>query len=133
MAKFQKNFAPTATTVGVSQSYSVVAATDSKVVEASKKFGLNMKETAALTMLIAMAGLSGNANAAEGTTFALDVTSTVSFNTSNILWEFDDDADLGFTISKSAIVRLSNGKWVALVPNGYGSSKSFPIQSFMKG
>lgn len=78
MAKFQKNFAPTATTVGVSQSYPVVAATDSKVVEASKKFGLNMKETVALTMLVTMIGLSGNANAAEGTTFALDVTSIIS-------------------------------------------------------
>lgn len=77
MAKFQKNFAPTATTVGVSQSYPVVAATDSKVVEASKKFGLNMKETAALTMLVTMVGLSGNAHA-EGTTFALDVTSIIS-------------------------------------------------------
>ena len=77
MAKFQKNFAPTATTVGVSQSYPVVAATDSKVVEASKKFGLNMKETAALTMLVTMVGLSGNAHA-EGAEFALDVTSIIS-------------------------------------------------------
>ena len=77
MAKFQKNFAPTTTSVGVSQSYPVVAATDSKVVEASKKFGLNMKETAALTMLVTMVGLSGNAHAA-GAEFALDVTSIIS-------------------------------------------------------
>ncbi len=71
--------------------------------------------------------LLGATGAGAKSVFALDVTSTASFNTSNILWEFDDDADLGFTISKSAIVRLSNGKWVALVPNGYGSSNGHSV------
>lgn len=75
MAKFNKNFAPTTTAVGVAQSYPV-AATD-KVNEASQKFGLNMKETMVLGALLGLGVMPGFAHA-EGTTFSLDVTSIIS-------------------------------------------------------
>lgn len=75
MAKFQKNFAPTTTTVGVAQTYPMV--TQDKVNEASKKFGLNMKEQMVLATLLGLGAMPGFAHA-EGTTFALDVTSIIS-------------------------------------------------------
>lgn len=40
-----------------------------------------------------------------------------------VLWEFTDNdhADLGFTFSRPAIVRMANGKWAAVFGNGYNS------------
>lgn len=78
MAKFQKNLAPTTTTVGVAQSYPVVAATDSKVVEASKKFGLNMKEQLVLVTLLGLGAMPGFAHAEGGTTFTMDISSVLT-------------------------------------------------------
>lgn len=58
--------------------------------------------------------------------FALDVTNPSSFaesNTGTVLWEFTDadDADLGFTFSQPAIVRMPNGRWAAIIGNGYNN------------
>lgn len=82
------------------------------------------------TILAGGVGLGGRG------VYALDITSPASFSASNVLWEFDSDmssletgctasygsckaSDLGYTVSQPNIGRLSNGKWVVLVPNGY--------------
>lgn len=60
--------------------------------------------------------------------YALDITNPGSFNETNatsvFLWEFDDgdDADLGYTFSQPAIVRMANGKWAAVFGNGYNNT-----------
>ena len=68
--------------------------------------------------------------------FALDVTSpdcagancVESTANQRVLWEFNDastnGADMGYTYGKPTIARAHNGKWVALVPNGYNSQVS---------
>lgn len=58
--------------------------------------------------------------------FAIDVTKGVNDGKPKILWEFSDsnDPDMGYSYGQAQIVRLSgNGKWVALIPNGYNNSK----------
>ncbi len=60
--------------------------------------------------------------------FALDITDPNQFAESNaddiVLWEFSDkdDPDLGFTHSQPNIVRMANGKWAAVIGNGYNNS-----------
>ncbi|MFV2057561.1 MAG: pilus assembly protein [Thiohalomonadales bacterium] len=54
----------------------------------------------------------------------LDVTNTTNF--SNIRpWEFTDanDANMGYSYSQPAIVRMANGKWAAIFGNGFNSSE----------
>ncbi len=51
---------------------------DSKVNQAVRKFGLTAKETAALTVVLTGLGMSNFAQAADGATFALDVTSIIT-------------------------------------------------------
>lgn len=43
-----------------------------------------------------------------------------------VLWEMTDanDADLGYTFGKPVIVRMNNGKWAAIVANGYNNTAS---------
>lgn len=69
--------------------------------------------------------------------FALDVTDPSTFTEANaadrVLWEFTDanDADLGFTFNQPPVNRLTNqarqiakmanGKWAAIVGNGYNA------------
>lgn len=75
--------------------------------------------------------------------FALDVTDSANFSASKILWEISttqspNDSDLtdsvngsftnpgiidnlGYTLSQASIVRMHNGKWAAIVANGYDS------------
>jgi type IV pilus assembly protein PilY1 len=58
--------------------------------------------------------------------FALDVTNPSLFSeakTDTVMWEFDDsdDPDLGYTFSKPSIVKMANGKWAAIVGNGYNN------------
>lgn len=70
--------------------------------------------------------LVGGLNSGGQGIYALDVTAPASFSTSDVLWEFTDknDADLGYTYSQPAIVRLNSGKWAAIFGNGYNSSSS---------
>lgn len=69
-------------------------------------------------------GLSGGGQGI----FALDVTNPTSFDETNaadlLLWEFDenDDADMGFSYSEATIVKLANGRFVAIFGNGYNST-----------
>lgn len=71
--------------------------------------------------------------------FALDVTNPDAFTKNNVLWEINtvnspntsDLTDtssqagftnnLGFTFSQSSVVRMANGKWAAIIGNGYNS------------
>lgn len=60
--------------------------------------------------------------------YALDITDPSNFSESNAanmaLWEFTDadDADLGDTFSQPQIVKMNNGKWVAVFGNGYNNT-----------
>lgn len=67
--------------------------------------------------------VGGLNNGGQGV-FALDITNPTSFSASNVLWEFSDsdDADLGYTYSRPAIVRMKNGKWAAIFGNGYNNN-----------
>lgn len=70
--------------------------------------------------------------------YALDISDPDSFSenyaASTVLWEFNDNtatadpskssSDLGFTVSQPAIVRLHNGRWGAVVANGYNNTKA---------
>lgn len=62
--------------------------------------------------------------------FALDVTNPEGFSesavSSIVKWEFTDadDNDLGYTFSQPAIVRLNNGKWAAIIGNGYNNDEA---------
>jgi type IV pilus assembly protein PilY1 len=78
--------------------------------------------------------LIGGLNKGGQAIYALDVTDPSSFDTSNVLWEFNDvgsgtvgekgDKDLGFTYSRPAIVRLNINKWAAIFGKGYNNSDS---------
>jgi type IV pilus assembly protein PilY1 len=76
--------------------------------------------------------------------FALDVTNPKDFSTSStgagkVLWEFTDnlfiqdvnppwsDADLGLTLAQPSLGRMQNGKWAAIVANGYNSYSQIPV------
>lgn len=64
--------------------------------------------------------------------YALDVTNPATFGETStaadatVLWEFTDadDADLGYTFSQPALVRMQNGKWAAIFGNGYNNTEA---------
>lgn len=74
--------------------------------------------------------LAGGLNGGGQGIYALDITdpnnlANAESNPSGvILWQYtdDDDADLGYTFSQPAIVRLNNGKWAAVFGNGYDNT-----------
>jgi type IV pilus assembly protein PilY1 len=67
--------------------------------------------------------------------FALDVTDPSGFTETNAaalaLWEFTDadDADLGYTFGKPAILKMKNGKWAVVFGNGYNNTENDGIAS----
>lgn len=67
--------------------------------------------------------LIGSLGAGGRAVFALDVTNP---DEPELLWEFshENDEDMGYSVPTPGIVRLHNGKWAALVPNGYDSGSS---------
>jgi type IV pilus assembly protein PilY1 len=72
--------------------------------------------------------LAAGLNSGGQGVYALDVTDPSQFNETNaatlVKWEFTDsqDADLGYTYSQPAIVRLANGQWGAIFGNGYNNT-----------
>ncbi|MDP2326385.1 MAG: PilC/PilY family type IV pilus protein, partial [Gammaproteobacteria bacterium] len=56
--------------------------------------------------------------------YALDVTAPSSFSATRVLWEFTsaNDSKMGDAIPQATIARMYNGKWAAIVSNGYNSS-----------
>jgi len=75
--------------------------------------------------------LTGSLNKGGQLVYTLDITNPTTFvesvaaAASIVLWEFTDadDADLGYTFSKPAIVRMHNGRWAAVFGNGYNSTE----------
>lgn len=73
--------------------------------------------------------LVGTLAAGGKSMFALDVTDP---NNITLLWEFNEDklaangfdVKLGYTFSQPTIARLHNGKWAAVVGNGYAAAGS---------
>ena len=69
--------------------------------------------------------LLGSLNKGGKSIFALDITNPSGYaeaSASSVFrWEFTD-ADLGYTYSRPAIVRMHNGKWAAVFGNGYNST-----------
>ncbi len=62
--------------------------------------------------------------------YALDVTNPANFSEANassiVKWEFTDadDPDMGYSFSQPSIVKMKNGKWAAIVGNGYNSREA---------
>lgn len=74
--------------------------------------------------------LAGGLRAGGQGYYALDVTDPAAVTEANaaskVLWEFTDahDADMGYSFSQPAVVRMNNGKWAVIFGNGYGSTES---------
>ncbi len=70
------------------------------------------------TILVGSLGLGGKG------VYALNITDPEGFSADDVMWEFTsaDDSDLGVSMPQPAIARLSDGKWVAIVSNGYNST-----------
>lgn len=72
--------------------------------------------------------LVGGLNKGGQSIYALDVTNPAGFSegsaASIFKWEFtdEDDADLGYTYSRPAIVKLNDGTWAAVFGNGYNNT-----------
>lgn len=66
--------------------------------------------------------LVGGLNGGGKTIYALDVTDPLNFDQTDILWEYADANDLGFTYAQPQIGRLVSGDWVAIFGNGYNST-----------
>jgi len=71
----------------------------------------------------------GASGAGEPGVFALDVTKPEAFSASKVLWDItaDEEPDLGRVRGAGFIGSVkynANGKWVALVPNGYESANN---------
>jgi len=92
------------------------------------------------TMLVSSTGAGGKA------VFGLDVTNPGSFGSSNVLWEISDTDspaasdltsdttatrgfanNLGYTLPQTAIVKMHDGSWAAIVANGYGSVNNLAV------
>ncbi len=75
------------------------------------------------TALVGTTGAGGKA------VFALDVSDSVNFNATKVLWELDEssDVDLGFTIGQPIIARMNDGKWYAVFGNGYQSAQQCAV------
>jgi type IV pilus assembly protein PilY1 len=69
------------------------------------------------TILVAGLGAGGQG------VYALDVTTP---GTPRALWEFSDanDLDVGFTYSRPNVVRLPDGRWIALFGKGYDNTEA---------
>lgn len=76
--------------------------------------------------------LAGGARAGGQGIYLLDITDPTSFTESTpnaqklALWEFSDadDADLGYTFSQPAIVKMQNEKWAVIIGNGYHNTEA---------
>ncbi|KAF0193005.1 MAG: type IV pilus assembly protein PilY1 [Gammaproteobacteria bacterium] len=83
--------------------------------------------------------LIGGARAGARGLFALDVTNPSGFSESGstpddiAMWEFTNahDTDLGYTFSKPTIALMDNGKWAAIVGNGYNDTGSGQAKLFI--
>ncbi len=80
------------------------------------------------TVLLGTLGLGGKA------IYALDVTDADNFDSTDVLWEISTTQSpdhhsifanhLGYSLPKASVIRMANGKWVAIVSNGYNSESN---------
>jgi len=56
--------------------------------------------------------------------YALDITDPTETADEIAMWEFtdDNDADMGYSFGKAQLVKLNDGRWAAIVANGYNST-----------
>lgn len=89
--------------------------------------------------------LVGGLNKGGQGIYALNITDPSAFDEDNaddiVMWEFTDsdpdgatggitgDADLGYTYSQPAIVRMRDGNWAAVFGNGYNNTAAVGAQS----
>lgn len=68
--------------------------------------------------------LVGGLGAGGKSIYALNISDPLNFATGNILWEFSDSTDLGYTFGVPQIGRVNTeeGDWVVIFGNGYNSS-----------
>jgi len=59
--------------------------------------------------------------------FALDVTNPAAMTAGNVLWEFSDPDDMGYTFSRPIIVKTTSDGYVVIVGNGYDSTNEEAI------
>lgn len=75
--------------------------------------------------------LVGTLGAGGKGVFALDVTTPDSFSSGDVLWEINSNTanyqHLGYTIGEAAIGRMANGKWAAIVGNGFHSTQGHAV------
>lgn len=64
----------------------------------------------------------GGLGAGGKSVYALDITDPDGFAAADVLWEYSDATDLGYTYSQPQIARLNNGEWAAIFGNGYNST-----------
>ena len=76
--------------------------------------------------------LVGTTGAGGGGVFALDVTDPDSFDRHDVLWEFTDE-DMHHSTSQPSVVRLADGRWVALFGNGYGEGAHLYVVELFSG
>ncbi len=56
--------------------------------------------------------------------FALDVSDPLNFSEKDVLWDLDstDLTELGYTVTRPAVVKMEDGTWAAVFSNGYESA-----------
>ncbi len=74
----------------------------------------------------------GTTGAGGGGVFALDVTEPDEFSRHDVLWEFSDE-DMHYSTSQPSVVRLADGRWVALFGNGYGEGAHLYVIELFSG
>lgn len=75
--------------------------------------------------------LVGTTGGGARAVFGLDVTDPDNFDQNDVLWEFTNNStnggDLGYTLPEPSIVPLPNGKFGALIGNGYNSDNGHAV------
>ena len=88
------------------------------------------------TILVGALGAGGKGFFALDVTTPPTTTDTEASAKAKILWEIGApgltaDADLGYTLTRPTITKLKNGKWVAIVGNGYESTNGHAVLYFI--
>lgn len=54
--------------------------------------------------------------------FALNVSNPAAMGVGQVMWEYQDATDLGYTVGQPQIARLNNGTWAVIFGNGYNAT-----------
>ena len=88
------------------------------------------------TVLVGALGAGGKGFYGLDVTTPPTTTDTEATAKARVLWEIGApgataDADLGYTLARPKIVKLKNGKWVAIAGNGYDSANGSAVLYFI--